>query len=82
MDFRYIDIDECTLGISGCSQLCQNTYGSFLCGCLTGYTLMPDKNTCLGEFETWFKSIILYRCLQQSNRLFMCYVFDCFVMSN
>ena len=33
------DIDECTLGISGCDQICINTPGSYHCECNTGYTL-------------------------------------------
>ncbi len=26
-----VDVDECTLGIHGCPELCQNTVGSFKC---------------------------------------------------
>jgi hypothetical protein len=33
------DVDECSLGISGCDQLCINTPGSYHCECNAGYTL-------------------------------------------
>ena len=29
-----------------CSQTCNNTAGSFRCGCMTGYVLRPDLRTC------------------------------------
>ncbi|KAJ9600525.1 hypothetical protein L9F63_026338, partial [Diploptera punctata] len=29
-----------------CSQRCNNTVGSFICGCMTGYVLRPDGRTC------------------------------------
>lgn len=41
------DVNECESGKEPvCSQLCNNTYGSFLCGCITGYVLRPDGRTC------------------------------------
>jgi len=44
------DIDECTLNISKCEQLCTNGYypvGSYTCDCLSGYVLDPvDKISC------------------------------------
>ncbi|XP_065180417.1 uncharacterized protein LOC135810977 [Sycon ciliatum] len=39
------DIDECH-GASACSDICQNTNGSFLCHCSSGYSLATDKVTC------------------------------------
>ena len=45
----HTDIDECSEGISGCSQLCINTIGSYSCGCLNGYHLGSDNHTCLGK---------------------------------
>ncbi|KAG7667113.1 putative Vacuolar-sorting receptor 7 [Nannochloris sp. 'desiccata'] len=33
------DVDECSLGISGCDQICINTPGSYHCDCNAGYTL-------------------------------------------
>lgn len=39
-----IDIDECKRG--DCTQTCDNTEGSFKCGCHSGYKLKEDKLTC------------------------------------
>ena len=43
------DINECSEGISGCSQLCINTIGSYSCSCQFGYQLDSDSYTCLGK---------------------------------
>ena len=44
-----IDIDECVEDLSGCSDICQNTNGSFECSCHNGYYLSHDDNrTCIG----------------------------------
>ena len=41
-------------GISGCSQGCQNTVGSFRCFCRrTGYVLDSDQRSCKGELCRW-----------------------------
>ena len=45
--FQLIDIDEC-LNASNCEQICTNTDGSFVCGCLSGYRLIEDTNNCAG----------------------------------
>eukprot|EP00731_Ephydatia_muelleri_P030015 Em0021g538a len=45
------DINECTLNISGCSQQCINTPGSYYCACYTGYKLEGNLKTCNGELE-------------------------------
>ncbi|XP_060596327.1 uncharacterized protein LOC132750377, partial [Ruditapes philippinarum] len=42
--FYCLDIDECGQNI--CSGTCDNTAGSYTCGCLTGFTLNADKTTC------------------------------------
>ena len=42
------DIDECSIGSNSCSQLCQNTIGSFDCSCQTGYIIGEDNKTCSG----------------------------------
>ena len=41
-----LDINECKEGISGCSQTCKNTEGSYLCSCSVGYLLEHDNHTC------------------------------------
>jgi len=43
------DIDECSEGISGCSQSCVNTVGSFNCSCRSGYQNSElDHRICIG----------------------------------
>ena len=47
INFRiHAEIDECALGISGCSQICTNTIGSFSCACYYGYQLDANNKTC------------------------------------
>ncbi|XP_064084517.1 clotting factor G beta subunit-like [Macrobrachium nipponense] len=41
------DFDECQQGNGGCSEICNNTPGSFACGCRSG-VLQPDQRTCGG----------------------------------
>ena len=63
-----LDIDECGLGTSNCTQLCSNTNESYLCGCNNGYILAMDSITCNGK--TLIKTFIfcepLYSILQTS----------------
>ncbi|GLH14008.1 Putative vitellogenin receptor [Gryllus bimaculatus] len=41
------DVNECLFETDPvCSQTCNNTVGSFTCGCMTGYVLRPDGRTC------------------------------------
>ena len=42
------DIDECSDGTDGCSQICTNTNGSFNCECETGFQLDKNRVTCNG----------------------------------
>ena len=44
------DVDECADRISGCSDICNNTVGSYSCGCPIGYQLANDFRNCMGEF--------------------------------
>ena len=44
-----VDIDECLIDNGGCSQVCKNLNGSFLCLCLPGFDLI-NKKTCIGKF--------------------------------
>ncbi len=44
-----LDVNECSTGNGGCSQICTNTVGTYSCGCTSGYTLSNDTISCLGE---------------------------------
>lgn len=46
--FFIVDVNECDLGIHGCSQICVNTNGSYTCVCNAGYHLMSNQKTCTG----------------------------------
>ena len=46
-----IDIDECSQGNGGCSQVCLNRPGNFSCECLTGYTLAANARDCIGKYS-------------------------------
>ncbi|XP_061168354.1 fibrillin-2-like [Saccostrea echinata] len=41
------DLQECWMGISGCSHSCSNTWGGFICECPKGFTLDTDRKTCI-----------------------------------
>ena len=43
------DVDECSEKTDGCSQICSNTIGSFMCSCGSGYTLANDNLGCNGK---------------------------------
>ena len=43
---KSIDINECAMGTSDCSQICENTNGSYLCDCYYGYQLLSNNKTC------------------------------------
>ena len=46
--------DEClNVSLSGCSDICTNTDGSFVCECNTGYQLDDDMMTCSGMLTTY-----------------------------
>lgn len=49
----HVDIDECSSAdLNLCTQLCNNTEGSYLCHCTTGYFLDPtDRITCHGNLN-------------------------------
>ena len=54
--YIYTDIDECSLNTDNCSQICNNTEGSFNCECYEGYALEVDLRTCTGMY----REILLY----------------------
>ena len=41
----FADVNECN-EFGSCSQICENTKGSFKCHCIDGYMIEPDKRTC------------------------------------
>ena len=45
----FVDIDECQGATHGCSQLCTNTVGSYMCGCSAGFQLDGNGRQCSGE---------------------------------
>ena len=50
MHFYSTDIDECSLEIDNCTQICLDTQGSYSCSCRDGYTLDSDGRDCNGTF--------------------------------
>lgn len=43
------DVDECAEVPGACSQECENTPGSYICKCTTGYRKETDGRTCKKE---------------------------------
>lgn len=55
------DIDECEKGTHKCDfiETCENTRGSYLCHCKSGYRKSnPKRKRCLGELASAFNLII------------------------
>ena len=48
MSFKFVEIDLCETGVSGCHHICVKTNGSFYCECLSGHRLLADNKTCEG----------------------------------
>ena len=46
-----LDINECLHGTNSCTQLCNNTLGSYTCYCNTGFKLATDHRTCSGKWN-------------------------------
>ena len=51
-----IDNNECLTNKGGCSQICNNTVGSYFCDCSEGYVLDADKHNCSGIIKAFFFS--------------------------
>ena len=49
LTLKFLEIDECSEGLSSCNMQCINTIGSYYCTCFTGFQLMNDNHTCNGE---------------------------------
>ena len=43
-----VDYDECAVNNGDCQQLCYNLIPGHQCGCLEGYTLNRNGQTCNG----------------------------------
>ena len=37
------DVDECSLGMNQCQQMCVNLNGSYSCECNEGYAVVPGR---------------------------------------
>ena len=47
--FLCADMDECSLSVEICDQICNNTIGSFECKCNPGFILGIDRQSCFGK---------------------------------
>ncbi|XP_059158902.1 mucin-like protein [Physella acuta] len=70
-----VDVDECENN-STCQHTCENTEGSFVCGCNTGYVLnRTDSRTCLAKncsnrcvmSNTWYCDETVSVCVCKNN---------------
>ena len=43
-----IDINECMINNGGCSHMCANAIGSYMCQCGDGYMLDDGNTNCIG----------------------------------
>ena len=63
-----LDIDECSDDTDGCSQICTNTNGSFICRCNRGFLLDVDGATCNGmQFVTFIHNTSNFMYILQYN---------------
>ena len=63
------DDDECELGTHNCSSRCENTEGSFICSCESGYELVDQVN-CRGKLISTYSnvmSILMVCCFLDIN---------------
>ena len=70
----FTDLNECDNNNGGCSQMCNNIFGSFNCSCESGYYLLDDGFTCNGEF-------INQHCSSASRKCFCLFLFCLFFVS-
>lgn len=53
------DNDECRMRTAMCAQTCQDTQGSYMCGCRAGYALHRDGRTCTGKVHSYNKYVFI-----------------------
>ena len=44
----FSDVDECAMNSTLCDQMCENTFGSYMCTCHIGFRLNNISNQCEG----------------------------------
>ena len=59
------DINECSENDGGCEQNCENSHGSFVCKCNSGYQLNLDKRNCDGKRYSFILVTFIIICLSR-----------------
>lgn len=49
--YLFSDINECDFENGNCSDICNNTDGSYFCSCLAGFQLDDSGLNCLGKYN-------------------------------
>ncbi|CAH1798321.1 unnamed protein product, partial [Owenia fusiformis] len=79
------DVNECDTANGGCTQICSNNVGSFVCSCLDGFSLQ-DGNACIYQKLTLAgeggRDIILgvYELQEERNDGRVVYKYDVFYL--
>ena len=79
---NFSDVNECETESNVCDQLCENTIGSFQCGCNEGYSLIRDGKSCEDVNEC---TIDTHDCQQGCTNTvgrFECTCFTGYVLNN
>ena len=68
------DVNECGTANGNCTQLCNNTVGSFSCDCTEGYVLSDDGMSCVDVDECILNS---HNCQHTCNNTVGGFVCSC-----